>query len=78
MDKVKEVIKKIIASRGVQLSFIIVLMTASLLTLDGAIRNISNQYQTFYKWTELAPWLFSLSWIFLFEMLLFLIPKKWR
>ncbi len=78
MDKVKEIIKKIIANRGVQLGFIIVLMTASLLTLDGAIRNISNQYQYFYDWQEVAPWLFSLSWIFLFEMLLFLIPQKWR
>ena len=48
------------------------------LSLDLGIRYFSNQYTNFYGWTHASPFFFSVSWIFLFLLVLFILPKKGR
>ena len=44
--------------------------------LDLGIRYFSNQYTNFYGWTHASPFFFTISWIFFFLMVLYLLPKK--
>lgn len=46
--------------------------------LDLGIRYFSNQYTNFYGWTHASPFFFTISWIFFFLMVLYLLPKKMR
>ena len=78
MEKVLEIGKKIINNKGVQLGVFILGVFFSFFILDIRLRMLTYQYVNFYAWDALSPFLFTVSWIALFIMLLLLLPKKAR
>ena len=70
--------KKIINNKGVQLGVFILGVFFSFFILDIRLRMLTYQYVNFYAWDALSPFLFTVSWIALFIMLLLLLPKKAR
>lgn len=72
MEKIKKFLNNIIVRNILIIGF----MFMSFYILDLALRIFSNQYVGFYRFTHLSSNLFTLSWIFLFIGVLYLLPKK--
>jgi len=76
MKKLKIGFKKVLQNIYIQHGFILAGIFFSLLTLDIMLRYFSNQYILVYRFTHASPLFFSISWIFLFTTICYLLPKK--
>lgn len=56
----------------------ILLIIISFMLPDILLRVFSNSYINFYKYSELAPNFLTLSWIFIFIIFIYCLPKKIR
>lgn len=78
LQKLTEKLRAFIDNIYVQHILCLIGIGFSLLILDVGIRYFSNQYVLIYKFTHASPLFFSISWIFFFIMIAYLLPKRGR